>query len=283
VRRDQRGLTRADLPEELTPDSIRPLPIGVLKRLARPGNGVLDPAEQATFDAALHEVMSATARRVSGQISRSDWADVIRDAGEAQRGPGRRGRPDQVDQHVRRLARRIGQQVGVAEGLAPGVDWSFAQGGEPSSPGASDEPDAAGATDTAAATELPDSGDSPASAVDDTTSDHDGADSETVSDLEDRLTEQVELVQVMSEIAEVSKRTFALEQQRDLQTTRGLFFGFVVSLAVLVAGWSPLVAADDWAERVWILCLTLATCVAAGLVYALVRRWQNHEQTHETE
>jgi hypothetical protein len=66
VPRDLRGLTRADLPEQLTPDSIRPLPIGDLERLARPGNGVLDPAEQATFDAALHEVMSA-ARRGSGQ------------------------------------------------------------------------------------------------------------------------------------------------------------------------------------------------------------------------
>ena len=77
-------------------------------------------------------------------------------------------------------------------------------------------------------------------------------DDETVADFEDRLTEEVELIQVMSEIADVSKRTYALEQQRDLQNTRGVFFGFVVSVAVLVAGWAPVVAADDWAERVWI-------------------------------
>ena len=31
---------------------------------------------------------------------------------------------------------------------------------------------------------------------------------------------------------------------------------------------------DDWAERIWILCLTLGTCVAAGAVYALVRTLQ---------
>ena len=87
----------------------------------------------------------------------------------------------------------------------------------------------------------------------------------------------------MSEIADVSKRTYALEQQRDLQTTRGVFFGFVVSVAVLVAGWAPLVAAEEWSERIWILGLTLATCAVAGLVYALVRRRQNRLQSRADE
>ena len=96
-----------------------------------------------------------------------------------------------------------------------------------------------------------------------------------MSDLEQRLSEQMELVEVMTEIADVSKRTYALEQQRDLQNTRGVFFGFVVSVAVLVAGWAPVVAADDWSERVWILCLTVGTCALAGAVYALIRRRQN--------
>ena len=77
-----------------------------------------------------------------------------------------------------------------------------------------------------------------------------------MTDLEQRLAEQVELVQVMSEIADMSKRTYALEQQRDLQSTRGVFFGFVVSLAVIIAGWAPVVAAaagpsapGSWASR----------------------------------
>ncbi len=100
-----------------------------------------------------------------------------------------------------------------------------------------------------------------------------------MDDLELRLSEQVELVQVMSEIAEVGKRTFALEQQRDLQSTRGLFFGFVVSVTVIVAGWAPIVAADGWAERVWILGLTVLTVIVAGLVYYLVRRWQDAHST----
>ncbi len=104
-----------------------------------------------------------------------------------------------------------------------------------------------------------------------------------MSDLEARLTEQVELVQVMSEIADMSKRTYALEEQRDLQSTRTVFFGFVVSVAVLVAGWAPIVAADDWDERVWILGLTIGTCVVAGVVYGLIRRRQNRIQAEADE
>lgn len=152
------------------------------------------------------------------------------------------------------MARRIDRQVDVAESLAPAVDWSFVEPGK----GAQE----AGPLDV----------EHPA----------DGA-SGTVSDLEQNLAEQVELIQVMSEIADVSKRTYALEQQRDLQTTRGVFFGFVVSVAVLVAGWAPLVAAEEWSERIWILGLTLATCAVAGLVYALVRRRQNRLQSRADE
>ncbi|MGC4111885.1 MAG: hypothetical protein QM747_15985 [Nocardioides sp.] len=255
MRDERRGLTRADLPDELTPDSIRRLPLRTLKRLAAPGNGVLDTDEQARFDAALHEVMSETAGRVSRQITRPDWNAIMREAKNREGRRGGPGRPSRVDDQLRRLAQRFDQQVDAAEALAPGVDWSFAQ--DPDQPAKSPE-----VTD--------------ASTVEETDS------SETVSDLEQRLTEQVELVEVMTEIAEVSKRTYALEQQRDLQTTRGVFFGFVVSVAVLVAGWAPVVAADDWTERRWILALTLATCVVAGLVYGLVRQWQNRKEPEES-
>ena len=79
----------------------------------------------------------------------------------------------------------------------------------------------------------------------------------------------------MSEIADISKRTFSLEQQRDLQSTRGVFFGLVVSVAVLVAGWAPLVDESDWTDRLWIIGLTVGTCLIAALVYALIRRRQN--------
>ena len=243
---DRRQRARADLPEEFTPETIRRLPISVLRQLTKPGNGVLGPEDQASFDAAVHTVMSDTARRVSGQINRSDWPTVERDAHRSRRGgPGRTSR---ADEHLRRMATRIDRQLDVAEDLAPDVDWSFAPRAEVSPP------------------------------ADTETTETSSGDDETVADFEDRLTEQVELIQVMSEIADVSKRTYALEKQRDLQTTRGVFFGFVVSVAVLVAGWAPVVAADDWAERVWILCLTVGTCVLAAAVYALVRMRQNRHQ-----
>ena len=42
-------------------------------------------------------------------------------------------------------------------------------------------------------------------------------------------------------------------------------------------------ASDDWAERLWILGLTVATCVVAGAAYALIRRWQNKPDAAESE
>jgi hypothetical protein len=266
VPEEQQKLTRADLPEEFTPEAVRRLPMSTLRRLAKPGNGILRPEEQASFNDVLREVMTETARRVSGQINRPDWDTVLREANG--RGGRRRrpGRSSGVDEHLSRLARRIDQQVGAAEALAPGVDWSFAQPAAVPAPAtieSADTADTSRTTDTAQPTDT--------AGTADTTS----GDAETVSDLEQRLTEQVELVQVMSEIADVSKRTYELEQQRDLQSTRTVFFGFVVSVAVLVAGWAPIVAADDWHERIWILCLTVGTCAAAGAVYALIRKRQN--------
>lgn len=256
-----RPLTRADLPDVFTPESLRGIPMSELGRLARPGNGVLSAEEQPAFDAALHSLMSDAARRVSRQMDRADWKRTVREARGKGGRPGGVERPTRVDQQLHRLARGIEEQVDRAEALAPAVDWSFAQ------------------ADQTPAT--PVGPDTPAPADTDTSSGPPAPDGETVADLEQRLTEQVELVQVMSEIAEVGKRTFALEQQRDLQTTRGVFFGFVVSVAVLVAGWAPLVAAHDWAERAWTVGLTLATCVVAGIVYALVRRWQNRHRPAE--
>jgi hypothetical protein len=87
----------------------------------------------------------------------------------------------------------------------------------------------------------------------------------------------------MSEIADVGKRAYALEQQRDLQSTRTVFFGFVVSVAVIAAGWAPIVAADDWTERIWVIVLTLGTCVLAAAVYGLVRKWQNDHRLDADE
>lgn len=258
------SLTREDLPAEFTPESLRGIPVADLKRLSRPHNGILDADEQKAFDAALHDFMSQMRRRVEAQMDRSGWdrlAEGLKHAREQQGGEGGRRPIGREDKNLQRVARRLGQQIDVVEQLAPGVDWSFAQ----------PEVDAVKANITVGPSTDPTAptSSSTSSAADDT---------QTIGDIEEHLTDQVELVAVMSEIADVSKRTLALEQQRELSNTRSVFFGFLVSVAVLVAGWAPVVMATDWTQRWWILGLTLVTCVIAGLVYSLVRRRQSDEE-----
>ena len=55
---------------------------------------------------------------------------------------------------------------------------------------------------------------------------------------------------------------------------RGVFFALLVSVAVIVAGVTPLVQASPH-ERRLILVWTLAICATAGVVYAIVRARQS--------
>lgn len=236
-------LRRSDLPEQFTPDTLRSLPVGTLRRLRDPRNGVLTASEQEQFDAALTELMTEAAQRLQGQFAGQDWSQVGR--GRARRGgPGAR----REQQAMERLVRRIGTQVDLAEQLAPGVDWSFV-------PTDVDAPEDSDATERS-------------STVDD---------DRTIHELESDLGEQVELVAMMGELADISRRTLALEQQRELSNTRGLFFGFLVSVAVIAAGWAPLVMATSEQRRA-IVFLTLVTCLVAGAVYAAVSSRQRHDE-----
>lgn len=258
---DRRTVRRSDLPANFTPESLRTVPINTLRRLRDPRNGVLSADEQADFNAALHQLMSTTAGRVSGHIGGGDWRRVWRD----DRRGGLRGgpRPEQPeDRHLSRLARRVEQQVAVAESLAPDVDWSFVS-----------RPDAPGADGAEARPDDPDPRAAPQAPSADGDTLASSAASQTIADLENQLTDELQLVQMVTEIAEMGRRTYALEQQRELSGTRSVFFGFAVSVAVIAAGWAPIVMAGA-AERLWIGALTLVTCLAAGLVYVLVRRWQ---------
>jgi hypothetical protein len=98
-------LTRDDLTDELTPEAIRQLPIAVLRCLVEPGNRILGAEDQASFGAALHEVMSEAARRVASQVSSSEWAAVLRDAHDA----GSRGAASGTDQSRQRAPTRPGK------------------------------------------------------------------------------------------------------------------------------------------------------------------------------
>lgn len=171
--------------------------------------------------------MRAAAGRLSNHVQDGDWERMW---SERRRG-GHRGGPGGLrreDRNLNRLARRLEQQVTLAESLAPDVDWSFI----------APDPDSIeqGSNTTSEPPQLPAQGtvEKPASAADD----------QTIADLENQLTDELQLVQVVAEIAEMGRRTYALEQQRELSSTRSVFFGFVVSVAVIAAGWAPIVMAS---------------------------------------
>ncbi len=64
-------LTRADLPEVLTPDTVRRMDMRTVRRLSRPGNGVLSADDQRAFDEALRQVMQGTTDRLDQTLRRA--------------------------------------------------------------------------------------------------------------------------------------------------------------------------------------------------------------------
>lgn len=84
-----------------------------------------------------------------------------------------------------------------------------------------------------------------------------------------------------TEMLSVLNGMFDLQQRQHLSTTRGWFFGVVVSMSVIVAGVAPLVSADSWAERAWIGGWSAVIGGVAGLWYWVVRRRESraHEPT----
>src|SRR6478609_11224286 len=69
--RDRRPLTRADLPDEFTPDTVRSLDGWIIRRLSQPTNGILDADEQRRFDEVLRSVMQDTADRLDRSLHRT--------------------------------------------------------------------------------------------------------------------------------------------------------------------------------------------------------------------
>jgi len=71
VRPDRRPLTRADLPDEFTPDTVRRLDVFTLRRLSDPHNGVLTADEQRSFDEAVRTVVRGTSDRLDRSLRRT--------------------------------------------------------------------------------------------------------------------------------------------------------------------------------------------------------------------
>ncbi len=108
-RPSHRQLTRADLPAEFTPESVRRLGFGILRQLQRPDNGILDPAEQEQFDAAAQAMFREVKERVQDA------------EGRARRGGPRGLDPDLRRSYVR-TQQRLEEQTRRAREAFPGLE-----------------------------------------------------------------------------------------------------------------------------------------------------------------
>ena len=108
------------------------------------------------------------------------------------------------------------------------------------------------------------------------------ASTSTAEDEDDVSPSSLELeVEQTSETLDMLERIASLQQQQVehqarqlLSETRGLFFAFLVSVAVIIAGVAPLVEAEPH-ERLQIVLWTLIAVVVAGVVYIVVRGLQS--------
>ena len=82
---------------------------------------------------------------------------------------------------------------------------------------------------------------------------------------------------MLEKIASIQQQQLDHQESQLLSETRGLFFAFVVSVSVIIAGVAPLVEAEPhnrWLIVVW----TLVVVALGGVGYAGVRAFQNRDQ-----
>ena len=88
--------------------------------------------------------------------------------------------------------------------------------------------------------------------------------------LEQEVEQTSETLDMLERIASLQQQQVEHQQSQLLSETRGFFFAFVVSVAVIIAGVAPLVEAEPH-DRLLIVLWTVAVIAVAGLVYSLVR------------
>ncbi len=235
-RPDRQPLTRSDLPAKFTPESLRHISFQTLRSLAQPGNGVLDASEQPQFNAALAELTRGTASLVDESLRRA-----------------RRGGPPNLDPAMRRSYQRTQQRLAEQAEDARRRFPDLAIAPAPVSPPAPvlDSPPAL-APDSPATTET-------------ATDDHISPDT-----LEQEFEHNSETLDMLERIASLQQQQLEHQESKLLSETRGLFFAFLVSVAVIIAGVAPLVDAEPH-ERILIVVWTVAVTAVAGLAYGLVR------------
>jgi hypothetical protein len=101
-----------------------------------------------------------------------------------------------------------------------------------------------------------------------------GDDAISLGALESEIEQTSDTIEILERIASIQQQQLEHQRTQVLRDTRGLFFALVVSVAVIVAGVTPLVEADPHDRRL-IALWTLAVCGAAAAVYAIVRATQS--------
>ena len=97
--------------------------------------------------------------------------------------------------------------------------------------------------------------------------------------LESEIEQTADTLEILERIASLQLQQLEHQRTQALRDVRGVFFGFVVSVAVVVAGVAPLVQAEP-RQRMLILLWTLVACVVAGAGYAIVRARQSKDDTN---
>lgn len=235
-------LTREDLPTELTPETLRHLDLHTLRQLSRRDNGVLDPEEQQQFNAAYAEMVRDTNLLLDESLRRAG-----------------RGGPGNLDPNLRRSYVRTQQRLAEQ---AQRVRESL-----PAVPAGPTGPVQTGETGTADTTEPAE----PAEPEESTSTE--ASDVVSPDTLEEQLEQTSATLDMLEQIASLQQQQVEHQHRQLLGETRGIFFAFLVSVAVIIAGIAPLVEApphDRWLIIAW----TVVTIAVAGVGYGLVRTRQ---------
>jgi hypothetical protein len=102
-----------------------------------------------------------------------------------------------------------------------------------------------------------------------------GTDDMSLASFESEIEEASDSLVLLERIASIEQQQLEHHRAQALRDVRGVYFAVVVSVAVIVSGVAPLVAAEP-SQRLLILGWTALVCLTAGLVYAAVRAAQSH-------
>ena len=223
-------ITRDELPDQFTPETVRQLDMFTARRLSQPHNGILTADEQRSFDLALRTVMQDTADRLEQSLRR------VRRGGPG--GPG--GLDPQLRRSYARTEERLAAQERRTRRSFPQLTSDWEVPSEPQESATTAEPD----------------------------------DAVSIGELESEIEQTSDTLEILERIASIQLQQLEHQRTQVLRDVRGVFFALLVSVAVIVAGVTPLVEASPDDRRL-ILVWTLVICAAAGVVYAIVRARQS--------